>query len=466
MKRCFVLLIAAFAFTAVDQSAHAAVFKAGAGKADIQISSEMLPVEGYTGQHDAISTRVLLLDEDKTRIALLVVDTPSVQDALVAHWKAILSKVTGVTAENTLVIASHDTSAPHISFGEAIRSNSTAGAVKTNDPSSGQPSGQGQRRQQTPEEIAHAKSYADAVDASVQAAAEKAVATLQPAKIGYGRGTSRINVYRNVRTPKGWTIGYDDSGFTDPSLALIRLESTDGKPLAWLMNYAVRPAVMEQSTTAQGGKLISGDLIGKAERYLESESGSDAVAMFVMGAAVDQSPYLMSNRFVIDKDGNSSRVDIHEAGFYLVDLLGERLGSDAVRVNAGVMSEVPKGLHLTRERVDVASQSSGHEISPGGGAAENPLPVPFSILRIGDIVLVGVVPELNADIGTQIKAESPFPQTVVVTMVDGSAKYLPDVTNYDRKTPEAVGSRFARGSAEHVVEKIEAVLKAQQNDVP
>ena len=145
-------------------------------------------------------------------------------------------------------------------------------------------------------------------------------------QLGFGLGTSHINTNRDVLTPKGWALGYDDAGFTDPSLALVRINTLDGKPLAWLMNYAVRPAILEQSLDDKGAKAISGDLVGASERYLESHAGT-GTAIFLMGAGVDQSPYLMANRFVQDKDGNTSRIDIHEAGFPLVDLLGERLGS-------------------------------------------------------------------------------------------------------------------------------------------
>jgi hypothetical protein len=78
---------------------------------------------------------------------------------------------------------------------------------------------------------------------------------------------------------------------------------------------------------------------------------------------------------------------------------------------------------------------------------------------MGDIAVVGLAPELNADIGIKIKAASPFAHTIVVTMVDGSAKYLPNIENYDRKTSEALGSRYARGSAEIVAEQIVTSLK-------
>lgn len=439
VKRLSAAQLIMFALVFLCRPGHAAVLTAGVGKAAIKISADMLPVEGYTAEHDPISTRVLLLDNGSLRVAMLVVDTPSIQDSFIDSWKSILTKLTAVKPENALVIASHDTSAPHVSSG----TNPGAGAGPGAGP--------------------NAKAYAQAVDTAVQTAATQAAATLQPVQVGFGTGISRINVYRDVLTSKGWGLGYDDAGFTDPSLALIRINSLDGKPLAWLMDYAVRPAILEQSADDKNGKAISGDLVGAAEHYLESHSGSDGTAIFLMGAGVDQSPYLMANRFVQDKDGNPSRVDIHEAGFYLVDLLGERLGSEAVRVNEGIKaSATPATLRIVRQSVEVTSQTpaqrNGAPAAPPAQAPEA-VKIPFVLLQIGDIAVVGVAPELNANIGVKIKTESPFPHTVVVTMVDGSAKYLPDITNYDRKTPEALGSRYARGSAESAAAQIIQALK-------
>ena len=419
-----------------------AQLRAGAGAAEIRITPDMLPVEGYTWVHDPISTRVLLLDEGNVRIAMLVVDTPSIQDSFIDSWKAILTKVTGVKTENALVIASHDLAAPHVSSG----------------------AGPGAGRDPSPETLARVKAYAQAVDQSIESAANKAAASLGPAQIGFGLGTSHINTNRYQQTPKGWTIGYNDVGFTDPSLAVVRFDTANGQPLAWIMDYAVRPAIMEQSLDAKGGKAITGDLVGASEHYLESHSGSSGTAFFLMGAGVDQTPYLQSNRFVVDKDGNTTHVDIHDAGFTLVDLLGERLGSEAVRVNEAIKtSNSPAALRIVREVVEVDTQVPTQVAgAPGvgtGGTAGEKVKVPFVLLQIGDVAIIGVAPELNANIGVKIKTESPFAQTIVVTMVDGSAKYLPDQASYDRKSPEALSSRFARGSAESVVTRIVAALK-------
>jgi neutral ceramidase len=461
MKRFFTVPMMFLALMISGRSAGAATFKAGAGEADIQISASMLPVEGYTEQHDPISTRVLLLDDGSLRLALLVVDTPSIQDSFIDSWKAIVTGVTGVKPENAMVIASHDTSAPHVSSG-------TGPGVGTGAPPPSA-ANMGGRPQASPAALANAKAYAQAVDTSVEQAATKALATLQPVQVGFGLGTSHINVYRDVLTPKGWGLGYDDAGYTDPSLALIRINSLDGKPLAWLMDYAVRPAVLEQSMDGKdGGKAISGDLIGPAEHYLESHSDAGGTAIFVMGAGVDQAPYLMANRFVLDKDGNSSRVDIHDAGFAVADLLGERLGSEAVRVSDGIKtSATPSTLRIVRQSVEVISQARTPPNGPAPAATTEPgeaVKIPFVLLQIGDIAVVGVAPELNANIGVKIKTESPFPHTIVMTMVDGSAKYLPDTINYDRKTPEALGSRFARGSAENAATQIIESLKQMRKD--
>ena len=452
------------------RSANAAVLSAGAGAAEIKISSDVLPVEGYTSVHDPISTRVLLLDNGGLRIGILVVDTPSIQDSFIDSWKAILTRVTSVKPENALVIASHDTSAPHVSLGAGPG----AGGGPNGGHAAGGPAGAGGGpgggggAGGGPGAGPNAKAYAQAVDTSVEAAATKALATLQPVQLGFGLGTSRINTNRDVLTPKGWALGYDDAGFTDPSLAIVRINTLDGKPLAWLMDYAVRPAILENSLDDKTAKAISGDLVGASEHYLESHSGPGGTAIFLMGAGVDQSPYLMANRFVQDKDGNSSRIDIHEAGFNLVDLLGERLGSEAVRVSDGIKtSATPAALRIVRQSVAVTSQIPkpiNGAAPPANAQAGEAMKVPFVLIQMGDIAFVGVAPELNANIGVKIKAESPFPHTIVVTMVDGSAKYLPDTTNYDRKTPEALGSRYARGSAENAAAQIIAALKKMHSD--
>jgi hypothetical protein len=68
--------------------------------------------------------------------------------------------------------------------------------------------------------------------------------------------------------------------------------------------------------------------------------------------------------------------------------------------------------------------------------------------------------KLNARTGLDIRAASPFPATCVVTMTNGSAKYMADAMSYDRITYEAMNSRYARGAAAKVAERISELLRS------
>ena len=71
----------------------------------------------------------------------------------------------------------------------------------------------------------------------------------------------------------------------------------------------------------------------------------------------------------------------------------------------------------------------------------------------------GFQPELSSVTAMDIRKQSPFPITMILTMVNGGAKYMPDQTSYDRITYEAMNSKFAKGSAEMLTEQIVKTLE-------
>jgi hypothetical protein len=406
--------------------AGAGAFTAGAGRADILIPADLYPLDGFVGQHDPLAVRVLLLDDGRERIAIIVVDQTSISDKSIADMKAIVNKVAGVLPNNAIVCASHTFSVPHV-----LPPQNPADKMSEN-----------------------IVALERVINAAVQTAATQAVSTLQPARLGLGTGTSRVNINRDVQTPAGWWLGANDAGYIDPSLGVLRIDGVNGKPLALLMNFAVQPSIMDGSESGKGGKLITADLAGAATRYVESQFGPGVVSAFLIGAAGDQAPYLQANRHVVNKDGSVSRDDIHDAGFALVDLLGERLGKEAVQVAESIVATQMPILGVQRMSVEVTSQAASHENAPTGPVMSYEyqpgaqIEVPVVLMRIGGIALVGLQAELAASIGARIKAGSSFPNTIIVTMVDGAAKYMPDAASYDRFTYEARSSRYARGSAE------------------
>ena len=444
-RRKFLAAGCAIAITAIllpglvsGRAADTPSLSAGAGKAQVAFPAGLFPLDGFAGEHDPLFGRVLLLDDGRQRVAIVVIDLTSVSDEMITGMKTILTDIAGVPAENTLICASHTFSTPHVfSPGRA-------------------PAGT---------DMARNDAMSRAFGAAVRTAATQAVAALQPAHLGYGSGTSRVNVNRDLPTPAGWWLGANESGFADPYLGVLRIDDVEGKPLAILMNFAVQSSIMDGSQRAAGGKLISADLAGSAARYVETHYGADTVALFLVGAAGDQAPYFQANRQIFNRDGNLGQSDLHETGFTLVDLLGERLGADIVQVCENILTKPSGHLRIQREKIEVTSQEFSPADKPVGPVTAfdyrlgAQVMIPVVLLRIGDMTLVGIQPELAAIIGAHIRANSPSSPTIVATMVDGAAKYLPDAQSYDRFTYEARNSPYAKGAAETAAAAIVGSLK-------
>ena len=417
---------------------RAAALEAGAGRADIALSAALFPIDGFVGQHDPLTARVLLLDDGTTRVAIATVDLTSMSGETVAAAKTILAQTAGVRPENAVVCASHTFSAPHA----------------TVPPDA------------APAEKDKKAGFAAAIEAALRAAAAGAAASLGPARVGAGTGASRVAVNRDLRYPAGWWLGADAAGSSDPTVSVLRVDGIDGRPRAVLFDAAVQPSVMDGAQDGPGGGLVTADLAGAAARAVEAREGPGTVAMFLPGAGGDQAPILMADRHVVDRDGRPSRADIGAAGFAVLDLLGDRLGTDAARAADAVATVPDAGLRVLRGSAAVPSQMSSPRDPPRGPVAAfayRPGPTveaPIVVVRIGDTALVGLQAELAVGVGADIRARSPFAHTIGATMVDGSAKYMADAAGYDRFTYEARNSPYGRGAAELTAERVLALLAA------
>lgn len=422
-------------FTAKD-------FTAGAGRADIVIPAGVLPLDGFAAQHDPLAARVLLMRDGTRGLALVSVDQTSIFEGEVADMKAIVSQAARIAPDDIVICASHGFSAPHVFPPD-----------------------------HTPPELqARTAALKQALDAAVRAAARDAAAHMQPARLGFGEGVSRVAVNRDVPTPFGWWLGGDDAGYSDPTLGVLRIDGADGRPLAVAMDYGVQSSVLDFSVDAKGRRLVSADLAGAAARAVEARYPG-ATALFLVGAAADQAPYLQANRHVVGPDGTAARLDIHDAGLDLLTLQGERLGQDALRTVAAIAPDAAPTLRIERKTVQVATQTGVTVGPPPKGPLKSvdfqtsaPTDVPVILMRIGDVAIVAVREELSARTGTWIRQHSPFAHTLVVTMADGAAKYMPEADAYDRVTYEARSSHYAKGSAESLARAVVGMLAQMKAD--
>ena len=408
--------------------------RVGAGKAAISIPASLLPLDNFTSVHDSLYVRVLLLENGASRIALAVLDLTSISEDAITDMRGVITAASGVLSQNIIVTVTHSFSSPHV---------------------------------MSASQSAQEATWVGNIVAATSAAVSAAVAALQPAKVGYGTGKADVNVNRNVLTAQGRWLGTDEDGPSDKSVGVARFDDLSGNPLAILVNYNVQSCVMQDSVMANGDLPISADLAGATLDHVESQYGNGVVGFWLVGACGDQFPAFRSKRYTIDKDKNwTYGIDAHDAGFLLLTVQGERLGTEVVRVAQTISPSSDQTLHLMLGSVTVPEVQMGHAAGPvtsynfvSAGTAQ----APIWVLRVGNGILAGAEPELSTRTSQYIKEHSAFEHTFVMSMFEGGAKNMADRWNYEHLTYESVDSGYGEGAAEklekQVVRSIAAVRR-------
>src|SRR3954452_17030589 len=276
--------------------AETSALRAGAFKVDITPAPDAaLPLsgygsrtEGFTAIHDELNVRGIVLDDGATQAVLIGCEVMGINAAL---WERIAGRIaieTKIPRENIMLASVHTHAAP---------------AIGTYDePAEG-------------DVLRKRGEYVQRLEDAVLTAVRGAQAGLQPARIGFGTGKANVN--SNRRAPDGsggWMLGNNPDGVSDKTVAVIRVETVSGEPLAILSNYAVHGTVM-----GAGNLQISADLPGATSRAVEKHYDDRVVSPWTSAAAGDQDP-------------------IYRVGtdFKNVAALGPILGDEVIRVAEGI----------------------------------------------------------------------------------------------------------------------------------
>ena len=400
--------------------------RAGAGKARIPFVREDFPLKAFTGIHDWICVRVLVLEEN-VRMALVSVELTSLPAEAVGRFQQECGQAAGVEKDRVFVSVTHTFSAPHIP-----------------------------PHIQNEQERKLSDTMYERIGAAVRQASREARESLGPAAVEYGETSCCLNVNRNAETPEGFWIGRNEEGFSDHTVRVLRFRQ-EGRVSACVFNYDVQASVMDRSEAAAGGRLISGDLAGAAMRSLEEEHGM--VAVFLPGCAGDQAPVLQAVH--TDRDGTVH--DLHEDGYLLAEQLGRYL---AERVNAAegagkagdAEDRAEAGIRIVSDTAELPEQEMKYptkELRPrrqySFDLTGRSVPVPVTLVRVGEIRMLLTTPELNSGFGGKIR-KLLGDRLLIGTLVNGGVKYLPETEDFERITYEAMNTRLGPGSAEKFLE--------------
>ena len=220
-------------------------YRIGAGMAQIVVTPDMFPYgfgrgPGFTGIHDELYVRALLLERGETRVLLITVDLDSFGH--IDEWKQKIQSVIHVPEDGIFVMHTHNHESIHV----------------RND------------KDDAPEGDADtARSEALTWAAMVQAI-RQAEERLQPGKIRYGTGLCDVNINREYCYEGYYMIGRSPQGPSDKTVAVLTFTDLEDRPLAFFINYAVHGSVMADVRGEDGNPIITGDLPGYTSRFVEA----------------------------------------------------------------------------------------------------------------------------------------------------------------------------------------------------
>lgn len=410
----------------------------GAGRREIQIPEEYRKVEGFTSIHDPIYARAVVIRQKETA-AILSLEMTSLPDSEAEAIRGAVSEKTGIRRDHIWVCVTHTFSVPHLLPDFLLR---------------------------TKENVAGKEAYRDTIWQAACCAAEQARKDMRPAKMGVGTGFCDIVANRDVELSEGWWVGVNGGGPTDPTVTVLRFDDMEGAPVALISHFAVQSSVMDQSELSAGGKAVTGDLAGMACRAVEEEYGRGLVSLFLMGAAGDQAP-IEKAVYETFQEGRRIRTDIHEAGFSICEGLASRLSREICEI-AGrtVCAESALPLQMASRAVRVPAkrmEGDTHSLVPTRNCAyisEGEKETVITALRVGQIGLLGVTPELNRKTAADITEAVEAGKALVCTMVNGASKYMADEAAFDQCRYEAMNSPWDRGAAEKLAREGGKLLRS------
>lgn len=450
----FTIILFVFNQAANSQTNEERLIRVGAAKCNFTKDNDPLPI-GYTNIRDSLYARVIVIDNGITNAALIALDACMITDGFFASVSQKIQIETGIPAGNILVFPSHSHSAPFLAINDPnakINPSSMDSKVVT---------------------------FSIGAEKSIIKAVKLAKEKLQPAQIGYGEGTSFLNVNRDVIDPETrlWTQGPNYDGVSDHTVAVVKFETLTGEPIAVFYNFAMHANYM------MGSGSVSAGIPGEISKYIEEYYNNKVIALWSMGAAGDQNPrYLEPQADVVRSSINTTLLNGIANGYdaiskalagspaefqtdprllarqsQMIISMGQILGEEILRViKLTKRCKTKIGIYSAQNIITCPGRTRtnrGWDGSPGTYVDGDPVNIKLSLLVLGDIAFAGVNAEVYNLIAIRLKEESPLANTILLTITNGSSNsgYIPSDDAFVRHTFQVLGSRLQPGCAENAI---------------
>jgi hypothetical protein len=387
--------------------------RAGAAKVDITPKDlaglTNLWGRPFEGVHDPIFLRALVIDNGINTAAIVAADLVEFGDTRSVRER--IAREVGIRVDHIIMTASHDHNAPRVG---KVTPGATARA--------GGPA---------------TEKYTEKVYDQVVDVVRQAKAALKPARVGIGTGTADVNTNRNEYKPEGWRIGANPEGPSEKTVWVVKFEATSGEPIAILMNYAVHSVGLGPEN-----RLVTGDIAGAAERYVEQRYMDNVVALWTLGAAADQNPKYLGWDLVFD---HNDRPD-----YILAEAQGAIVGEEVVRVASRIKHMSSEARIEAEERVVSCPARTPARDGTKVQQADS-VNLRLGLILINQIAITAVSGEVVTDIYRNLRKLSPFTNTLMITIANDRIGYIIDDAAYDIPTFAATATPLQRGYAEGAI---------------
>jgi hypothetical protein len=397
-------------------SATAGTLKAGIARIDITpevpvmlygYASRKTPSEGV---HDHLFARAVAFENNGRRLVMVSSDIGSYTDTLYSVAKKSIMDKYGLRESEFFLAAIHSHSSPVASL--------DINKINANN-------------------VQYTKSLMQKLTAVVG----DALKNLKPVITGSGVGYSPVGSNRREMASDGSIVlGRNPYGPTDKEVLVFKITDSEGKPVGAIFDYATHA-----TSLGPDNMIISGDVLGISEQFVEQILGKDVITPVFAGASGNIDPW-----YRILPSFNTENGWIPEPV-----LLGTLLGEEAVHVFRDVKEmQTSAEIGSSIETIQCPRKNLDEKDDELPALdKQNTVPITITAAHVGDVAFIGFSVEMLTEIGMAIKAGSPFKHTFIITHCNGSSGYLPVSELYKEGGYEINSTHFAFGSDKIVIKK-------------
>ncbi len=422
-----------------------------------------IPMAGYynirlaEGTHDDLWAKALVLQTGEKRAAMVACDLVGIDRDVIDEARKQVQAAAGIAPEHVLISATHSHTGPLMSR-----------RFLANAP---------------PEPLRLAEQFRAQLPVKIAEAVKSASAAAVPARALRGLGHEESVAFYRRFLMKDGTVRFNPgkmnpdivqpAGLIDPDLAVVRFDAAPDKPLATYVNYALHLDTV-------GGMHFSADY------------------PFWMGKLLAKLYPGMTALFTIGAGGNINHIDVKsrepQKGHEEARRIGTVLAGEVLKTMTRLKLVEPLPLQTATETVGLPlPKLSAEEIAKAKATAATfgkegqapfydlvhafkvldvdarkgkPLEAEVQIIALGpELAWVALPGEIFVELGVAIKKASPFRQTIIVELANGSISYVPTKKGFTEGSYEAISARFAPGGGEMLADTAIRMLAALHRSV-